>query len=151
MDLSWGDQRENNRLILAAALETIGVPGAGQSITAAEIFHGVLHNDIPRQVVDLPAIIEGRLEGRRLSEEQVACLSRSYQWDGEKRKYVLGQELSQVDADIIRSVFREYAAYQRDRSFFFFRSERLSKELAGSNQADFSKPDWTTQGPVGGS
>jgi hypothetical protein len=138
---TWGDQWEDYRLALASALEAVGVPGAGRSITASEIFHGVLHNEVPQQIVDLPGILEGRLEGRRLSEEQVACLSRNYLWDGEKRKYILRPGLNQADEAIIRSVFQKYATYQRDRSVFFFRSERLTRELAGSNQEDFFEPN----------
>ena len=38
--------------------------GHDHSITAQEIYHGVLHNEVPRQVVDLRRIIEGRLEGK---------------------------------------------------------------------------------------
>ena len=112
-------------------------PGERRSITAAEIYHGVLHNDLPKQVVDLRGIIEGRLEGLRLSNKQINCLRACYPWDGEKRKYILRGDLSKDEANIIRGVFSAYATYQRDRSFFFFRTERLSRELAGGNQADF--------------
>lgn len=45
-------------------------PGETHSITAQEIFHGVLHNDIPKQVVDLRAIIQGKLENKALTNEQ---------------------------------------------------------------------------------
>lgn len=115
--------------------------GQNRSITADEIHHGVLHNDLPRQVVDLRGIIEGRLEGRRLSNEQINCMRACYPWDGEKRKYVLRSGLSATDAGIIQGVFRYYAAYQRERSFFFFRQERLSRELAGNRQEDFFESD----------
>ena len=38
--------------------------GQTHSITAQEIYHGVLHRHIPRQVVDLRKIIEEKLEGQ---------------------------------------------------------------------------------------
>jgi hypothetical protein len=136
----WGEQHDAHRLALAKALETAGVPGAGRSITASEIFHGVLHSEVPQQVMDLPGILKGRMEGRHLSEEQIDCLGRNYLWDGERRKYILKPGLSQADEEIIRSVFQNYASYQRDRSFFFFRSQRLSLELADSKD-DFFETD----------
>ncbi|MCI0413723.1 DUF4062 domain-containing protein [bacterium] len=38
--------------------------GHRHSITAQEIYHGVLHTDLPKQVPDLCKIIEGKLEGK---------------------------------------------------------------------------------------
>ena len=115
--------------------------GQNLSITASEIYHGVLHNDLPSQVVDMRGIIEGRFEGRRLRDEQINCLRANYTWDAEKRVYVLRSSLSDDDAEIIRDIFRKYAAYQRDRSFFFFRSERLSRQLARHENDDFFESD----------
>ena len=69
-------------------------PGHQHSITALEIYHGVLHNDIPKQVVDLSKIIEGKLEGRQLSDEQRDTLMRCYVWDAGKRKYMLREDIT---------------------------------------------------------
>ncbi len=44
--------------------------GEKHSITAQEIYHGVLENEVPRQIVDLRRIIDGKLEGKELSTEQ---------------------------------------------------------------------------------
>lgn len=104
--------------------------GEDCSITAAEVYHGVLHNDLPGQLVDLRAIIEGRSEGKRLSDQQINCLKQWYPYDGHKRKYILQPGINAGDTEIIRGIFQSIAAYQRHRSFFFFRSERLSLELA---------------------
>ncbi len=109
--------------------------GHHHSITAQEIFHGVLHNELPKQVVDLRSIIEGRFEGRRLSNEQINTLVKCYQFDGQK--YALKEDISQEEIDIIKSVFAQYSAYQRDRSFFFFRNESLTGQLAGDNTNAF--------------
>ncbi len=109
--------------------------GHHHSITAQEIFHGVLHNELPKQVVYLRSIIEGRFEGKRLSDEQVNTLVKCYQFDGQK--YTLKEDISQGDIDIIKSVFAQYSAYQRDRSFFFFRNESLTRQLAGDNTNAF--------------
>ncbi len=109
--------------------------GHHHSITAQEIFHGVLHNELPKQVVDLRSIIEGRYEGRRLSNEQVNTLSKCYQFDGQK--YTLKEDISSEEIDIIKSVVAQYSTYQRDRSFFFFRKESLTGQLAGDNTNAF--------------
>ena len=111
--------------------------GHDYSITAQEIYHGVLHNEVPRQVVDLRRIIEGRLEGNTLTREQIDSLVHCYKWDAERGKYLLNEDVSSGDLKIIRSVFQNYSAYQRDRSFFFFRSETLSRKLTGENIEDF--------------
>ena len=68
-------------------------PGQQHSITAQEIYHGVLHNDIPRQVVELAKIIDGKIEGRSLTPEQINCLIGCYQWDTDKGKYILKEEV----------------------------------------------------------
>ena len=119
--------------------------GEQQSITAQEIYHGVLHNDIPRQVVDLAKIIEGKLEGRSLTPEQVNCLVGCYRWDADKSKYILKEDVAEAELSMIRSVFEHYSAYQRNRSFFFFRSEDLSRKLAGSNSENFFESDSAVQ------
>jgi WD40 repeat protein len=106
-------------------------PGETYSITAQEIFHGVLHNDIPTQVVDLRRIIEGKLEGKMLTNKQINCLVRCYRWNTDKSKYLLSVDATDDELEIIRSVFKKYSVYQRDRSFFFFRSESLTRKLAG--------------------
>ena len=54
------------------------------SITAQEIYHGVLHHYLPKQVADLRPIVEGILEGRTLLREQVDCLDRLIQVDTRK-------------------------------------------------------------------
>jgi hypothetical protein len=120
-------------------------PGQQQSITAQEIYHAVLHNDIPRQIVDLAKIIDGKLEGRSLAPEQVNYLVGCYRWDADKGKYLLKEDVTENELSIIRSVFEHYSAYQRDRSFFFFGSEDLTRELAGSNGGDFFESDSTVQ------
>ncbi len=112
-------------------------PGQEHSITAQEIYHGVLHNDIPKQVVNLRRIIEGKLEGKSLSTEQINCLVRCYQWDAEKSKYLLREDITPDELKIIHLVFEKYSLYQRDRSFFFFRSEALTRKLARHNIEDF--------------
>ena len=112
-------------------------PGHQHSITAQEIYHGVLHNDLPKQVVDLSKIIEGKLEGRQLSDEQRDTLMRCYVWDAGKRKYMLKEGITAEESAIIQSAFQQYAAYQKDRSFFFFRKESLTATLAGTNRTDF--------------
>lgn len=116
-------------------------PGEQHSITAREIHHGVLHNDLPVQVVDLRRIVQGRLENRALSAGQIDCLQRCYAWKADHGKYLLRADAAADDLEIVRSVFAQYSAYQRDRSFFFFRSEALTRALAGSNLADFLELD----------
>jgi WD40 repeat protein len=111
--------------------------GEHHSITAQEIYHGVLGNDIPRQVVDLWGILEGKLEHRPLTERQRDVLQRAYRQDLQKRKYILAEDVTDEERNVIRSVFAGYARYQKDRSFFFFRSEALSRQLAGSRLAEF--------------
>ncbi|MBI3610877.1 MAG: DUF4062 domain-containing protein [Nitrospirae bacterium] len=115
--------------------------GQGHSITAQEIYHGVLHNEIPKQIVDLRQIVDGRLEDKALLQEQIDCLARCYVWSPDRNKYLLKADVSRADLELIRSIFRNYAAYQRDRSFFFFRSESFTRELAGQNITDFFETD----------
>jgi len=116
-------------------------PGDKHSITAQEIYHGVLHNNLPRQLIDLRPFVEGILEGRTLLKEQVSCLTRCYQWNAAKRKYLLRDDITPEDTDILRMIFDAYSIYQKDRSFFFFRSESLTAKLAGSNIAEFFETD----------
>lgn len=104
-------------------------PGQDHSFTAQEIYHGVLHNYLPRQVVDLRPIVEGILEGRTLLKEQASCLMRCYQWDANKGKYLLQEDVIPEDKEMLRLIFAAYSIYQRDRSFFFFRSESLTEKL----------------------
>ncbi|OPL09300.1 MAG: hypothetical protein AVO34_13720 [Firmicutes bacterium ML8_F2] len=115
-------------------------PGQKHSITAQEIYHGVLHNNLPRQLLDLQPFVEGILEGRTLVKEQVSCLTRCYEWDADKGKYLLQTEISEADIATLHSIFDAYSIYQRDRSFFFFRSESLTEELrqkAGAKNEDY--------------
>jgi WD40 repeat protein len=114
--------------------------GRRHSITAQEIYHGALHGSLPEQVVDLRKVLEERLKGLTLSREQKDCLARCYRWDEDKHKFLL-QEVTPKDAGIIRSVFERYPIYQKDRSFFFFRSEALSHQLAGTKTSDFFDED----------
>ncbi len=116
-------------------------PGHQHSITAQEIYHGVLHTDLPKQVPDLQKILEGKLEGKRLSDKETSCLARCYRWDGEKRKHILTEDVSGDEEHILRSVFRRYSIYQRDRSYFFFRSEALTHQLAADHPEDFYETD----------
>jgi hypothetical protein len=111
--------------------------GHQQSITAQEIYHGVLHGSVPNQVVDLRKILEDQLEGQTLSRAQKDCLVRCYRSDADKRKHLLREHVAAADADIIRSVFERYSIYRKDRSFFFFRSEALSRQIAGRKTSDF--------------
>jgi hypothetical protein len=133
----WGENDEKNRQNLIKILQSIEVPNAGQSITAREIYHGVLHNDIPEQIVDLKSIIQSKSDDQTLNNEQIECLKNCYQWDGRKDKYLLTDNPTTEELEIIHSLFKTHSIYQRDRSFFFFRSEFLTKQLAGSKTADF--------------
>jgi WD40 repeat protein len=117
--------------------------GQGRSITAAEIYHGVLHNSLPRQLMDLRPFVRGILEGRTLYREQVETLVRCYQWDPQKKKHLLGRNVTPEDEKTLRSIFDQYSLYQRDRSFFFFRSESFTRKLAGSNEADFFETEYS--------
>jgi len=116
-------------------------PGQSQSITALEIHHGVLHGCLPRQVVDLPAIIDDELDGTSLSTDQKRCLASCYPWEAKTRKYLLRDDLGERDVQTVRSVFERYVRYRHDRSFFFFRTESLTRRLAGENLGDFFDAD----------
>ncbi|MEK6324250.1 MAG: DUF4062 domain-containing protein [Acidobacteriota bacterium] len=120
--------------------------GHRHSITAQEIYHGVLHGSVPKQV--LRKILEEQLEAQTLSSEQKGCLVRCYRWDADKRKYLLQEDVAPEDADIIRSVFERYSIYQKDRSFFFFRSEALSLQIAGTKTGDFFEQNREDQDKV---
>jgi len=123
-------------------------PGHDHSITAQEIYHGVLHNSLPRQLLDLRPFVEGILEGRTLFKEQVSCMVRCYQWDPEKRKYLLKQDITVKDGKTLRTIFDKYSIYQEDRSFFFFRSESLTEKLrerSGSEVKDYFEADETSK------
>jgi len=112
-------------------------PQHKHSITAQEIYHGVIHSNVPRQVLNLEKIIEGKNEGKGLNDEQIDCLIRNYHWRQDKGKYELHYDASARDLSIIRSIFQEYYAYKHDRSFFFFRSEELTKKIARDAIEDF--------------
>lgn len=112
-------------------------PGHQHSITAQEIHHGVLHTNVPRQVVDLRLIIDGKFEGTKLRQEQINCLVENYPWQLDGGKYVLRSGVSEGDLEVIRGVFQQFLSYQRDRSSFFFRSEALTRKLAGVSLNDF--------------
>jgi len=118
------------------------------SITAQEIFHGVLHNDLPTQIIDLRSILEGKLEGRALSNEQTSALVRCYPWDADKRKHLLRPEISKDEEEVIRTAFAQYSSYQRDRSFFFFRNESLTEKLADDKRNDFFDSDPSLTGKL---
>jgi len=134
----WGDNNEKNRKALIQKLQLIGTPNTGLSITAREIYHGVLHNDIPDQIIDLKAIIHGKLEEKPLlTDEQIKCLQKCYRWDGHKGKYLFNVNSTEQELRIIRSIFQTFSIYQQKRSSFFFRSESLTKQLAGNNSSDF--------------
>ena len=122
----------------------MGVPRHSRGITSL-IYHGVLHNDIPRQIINLGSIIEGRLEGKAPSQQQIDCLIHCYQWNADKDKYLLRTNASPEELKIIRTAFQQYSTYQRDRSFFFFRSKSLTKELAGKNPEVFFEIDETNK------
>jgi|GEM_PF-4098928 len=123
-------------------------PGQTHSITAQEIYHGVLHANLPKQVVDLRKIIEEKLEGKTLSNEQKNCLVRCYTWEADKGKFLLREDIAPEDAEIIRSVFERYSIYQKDRSFFFFRTESLTRKLANTNTNDFFEQKQEDQGKL---
>jgi len=118
-------------------------PGHDHSITAQEVYHGVLHNSLPRQLMDLRPFVRGILEGRTLYKEQVETLVRCYQWNPEKKKHLLQPNITPEDEKTLCSVFDQYSLYQQDRSFFFLRSESFTRKLAGSNVADFFETDGT--------
>ncbi len=103
------------------------------------------HNDVPNQVVDIRKIIDGKLEGETLSDEQLNCLIQCYPYDPEKNKYLLKEGVTNEDLKIIRTVFKRYSVYQQERSFFFFRTEELSRELAGDKIADFFETNDTNR------
>ena len=88
-------------------------------------------------MVDLRKIIEEKLEGKALSNEQKNCLASCYRWNGDKGKYLLRENLATEEKQVIHSVFEKYSIYQRDRSFFFFRCESLTRKIAGANINDF--------------
>lgn len=115
--------------------------GHSHSITAQEIYHGVLHDNLPHQLIDLRPFAKGDLEGRKLDQEQVKCLTRCYQWNPEKSKYILKEEVTSEEVEVLRSIFYGYSIYQKDRSFFFFRSESLTRKLAGSKIDDYFESD----------
>jgi WD40 repeat protein len=104
-------------------------PGHEHSITAQEVHHGVLHNNLPRQLINLRPFVEGILEGRTLFKEQVSCLVHCYHWDPDKRKYLLEKNITAEDETTLRAIFDVYSLYQKDRSFFFFRSKSLTEKL----------------------
>ncbi len=116
-------------------------PGHRRSITAQEIYHGVLHGNIPKQVVDVRRIIEEKMQDTPLSDEQKTCLVRNYKWNSETKKYLIRTDVATDDAILIQSIFEKYSIYQRDRSFFFFRTESLSRKLAGNQIQDFFESD----------
>jgi WD40 repeat protein len=111
--------------------------GHVHSITAQEIYHGVLHGSLPRQVVDLRTILDEPNDGHALSRVEQDCLTRCYRWDANKRKHLLQDTVAPGDADTIRAVFARFARYQKDRSFFFFRSDALSLQSAGTRTGEF--------------
>jgi len=115
--------------------------GEEHSITSSEIYHGVLNNDIPIQIVDLKRLINDKLEGKDLTDEQKRCLKSCYRWEASLQKYLLRDEVSADELNIIQSIFKNFSSYQRDRSFFFFRSERLTRELAGANFKEYFEED----------
>ncbi len=123
-------------------------PDHEHSITAEEVYHGVLHKYLPRQIVNLRPIVEGILEGRTLLKEQVGCLVRCYQWDANKGKYLLQKDITPEDKEMLNSIFAGYSIYQRDRSFFFFRSESFTKKLARSDTKDFFETDKSLKGKL---
>jgi len=118
-------------------------PGHPHSITAEEIYHGVLHTDIPKQILDLNKIIAGKLEEKTLSQQELDCLKACYIWDADRRKFLLRDKLSPKEEDILRSIFHRYSIYQKDRSYFFFRSEPFTRILAGDYPGDFIETDAT--------
>jgi len=117
--------------------------GERYSITAQEIYHGVLHNEIPRQIVDMRKIIEGRLENKTLTNGQIDCLKQCYLWNANKGKYLLKKDVTPVELEMICSIFKNYSTYQRDRSFFFFRSKSLTENLAGTSTKNFFETNLT--------
>ncbi|MFH1763051.1 MAG: DUF4062 domain-containing protein [Gemmatimonadota bacterium] len=121
-------------------------PGEDSSITAQEIYHGVLHNDLPRQVVDLHRLIEVPPSASPLKEEDREALVRCYPWDARKGRNVLAPTRSPADEARIRSVFSSSSSYQQDRSFFFLRAASLSESLAGPNRGDFFEADPRLEG-----
>ena len=57
---------------------------------------------------------------------------------GCRQTQIYGKEgITAEESAIIKSSFQQYAAYQKDRSFFFFRKESLTATLAGTNRNDF--------------
>ena len=122
--------------------------GNVHSITAEEIYHGVLHRKVPQQILDLKKIMEEQLDGKPLTAEQKDCLSKNYLYDANRRKYLLRPNVPPEDLPIIQSVFDRISAYQANRSFFFFRSEALTKKLAGKNQNDFFETEPIQQDKV---
>jgi telomerase protein component 1 len=156
VDLRWGVSQEDaeNGKALDVCLDEIDAcrpfflgilgqrygwipPGRHHSITAEEIYHGVLHGHLPKQIVDLRPILEGPAQKEPLTEQQRESLVRCYQWDAEKRKYLRAADVSAADAAVLRPVFARLTIYQQDRSYFYFRSAELTEKLAGSDRAGF--------------
>ncbi len=112
-------------------------PGQMRSITAEEIYHGVLHDGVPKQIVDLRKLLDEKRDENSLLPEEKDCLARNYNWDAGRSKYLLNQDMPPGEYEIIRKIFQRNSRYSRDRSFFFFRKESLTQKLAGSNPDDF--------------
>src|ERR1019366_4629566 len=89
VDLRWGVSQEDaeNGKALDVCLDEIDAcrpfflgilgqrygwipPGRHHSITAEEIYHGVLHGHLPKQIVDLRPILEGPAQKEPLTEQQ---------------------------------------------------------------------------------
>ncbi len=138
---SWQHQYEKRRKSLITILKRAGVPNAGRSITAQEIYHGVLHNHLPEQILDLDALLQGRLPGIQPSQDEAQCLKRAYKYDPIRGKYILRHDVSQRDKETLKEIFKKSALYQRARSLFFFRDEKLTKELSQGSYDDFFEKD----------
>jgi len=111
-------------------------PKQTHSITAQEIYHGVLHHFVPRQIM-----APDFKELRSLSSAQKQALSNAYQRNF--GKYCLKDDFAELA--IIRSIFEPLSSYQTDRSFFFFRQETLTRQLMGENRAEYLEAETENQ------
>jgi hypothetical protein len=60
----------------------------------------------------------------------------------------LQHDITTEDQKTLRSIFDAYSIYQKDRSFFLFRSESFTKELASSKIEDYFEADESSKGKL---
>ncbi len=114
--------------------------GYNHSVSAEEIYHGVLHDFLPRQVKDLKKIIKEGHESNVLSPGQINCIKECYYEDGIKEKYILTENVSTEEKKIIRSAFSQLDSYKSCNTILFFRAESLSRKYAEEYGWKYGEP-----------